>query len=388
MDMTLILETLKQNLLSPIPMCFALGIFSKLIHGGIKIPKEFYYAISIYLLMSIGIIGGHELAHEYQVNGVARIWKPALVTLLLGCITPLSAYCVLRYVGRFSIADAAGIAAHYGSTSAVTFIVANDYVTNQGQMVDPYLPTLVTILECPGIAVALVIGAIAMSMEKKAQAEKESSSNAGDEDGGKIWTALHEVLTGQSLMLMVGLLVIGFISTMIMPESKFKVFEEFFYNKNQIFRGALCIFLLEMGLVTGERLGDLLKVGPFLVAFGVIMPLIHGFAGAYLGMLAGMSMGGCAVLAAIVSSASYIAAPPAVRLSLPEANPTLSMTASLGITFPFNIAFGIPIYFWMAGALGAPHVMRPTETKPAAAVAPAAGAPAAGTPAAPAEGKH
>jgi hypothetical protein len=122
----------------------------------------------------------------------------------------------------------------------------------------------------------------------------------------------------------------------------FYPFHEFFYAKGMIFRGALCIFLLEMGLVSGERLRDLLKVGPFLVAFGVLMPLFHGFLGAWMGKMAGMNLGGCTVLAAIVSSASYIAAPPAVRLTLPEANPTYSITAALAITFPFNIAFGIP----------------------------------------------
>ena len=146
---------------------------------------------------------------------------------------------------------------------------------------------------------------------------------------------------------------IGFISTLVMPEKKFEVFKEFFYNKNMLFRGSLCIFLLEMGLVTGERLKDLLKVGPFLIAFGVLVPLLHGFLGVCLGHLAGMNLGGCTILGAIVSSASYIAAPPAVRLTLPQANPTLSMTAALGITFPFNIAIGIPIYFWMAKSIGA-----------------------------------
>lgn len=390
MDVALIFKTLSENLLTPIPMCFALGIFSKLIRGGIKIPKEFYYAISTYLLMSIGIIGGHELAYEYKANGVTRIWQPALITLLLGCMTPVSAYCALRYIGRFSIPDAAGIAAHYGSTSAVTFIVANDYVASQNQAVDPYLPTLVTILECPGIAVALVIGAMGMSMQKRSEAEEAAGAQVDDEHASKIRDALHEVLTGQSLMLMVGLLIIGFISTLVMPEKKFLVFEEFFYNKNQIFRGCLCIFLLEMGLVTGERLADLLKVGPFLVGFGIIMPIIHGFAGVYFGKLAGMNMGGCAVLGAIVSSASYIAAPPAVRLSLPEANPTLSMTASLGITFPFNIALGIPLYFAMASSIGAPLVtLKSPGSQPyPAAVAPAPGTRASGAPAAAAEETH
>ena len=139
----------------------------------------------------------------------------------------------------------------------------------------------------------------------------------------------------------------------VFQTSPFFPFYSFFLAKGMIFRGALCIFLLEMGLVAGERLKDLLKVGPFLVAFGILIPIFHGFLGAYLGHLAGMNLGGCTVFAAIVSSASYIAAPPAVRLTLPEANPTLSITASLAITFPFNIAFGIPIYYAMAQWLGA-----------------------------------
>jgi hypothetical protein len=146
---------------------------------------------------------------------------------------------------------------------------------------------------------------------------------------------------------------IGFISTLFMDEKAFQPFYDFFQSKGMLFRGALCIFLLEMGLVAGERLGDLVKVGPFLVAFGIVMPLIHGFFGAYLGHLAGLNLGGCTVLAAIVASASYIAAPPAVRLTLPEANPTYSITAALAITFPFNIAFGIPIYYEIAKWLGA-----------------------------------
>ncbi len=351
------LKSLCENLLTPIPMCFALGIFSKLIHGGIKIPKELYYSISIYLLMSIGIIGGHELAHEFQAHGISTIWKPALATLFLGCLTPIIAYSVLRYVGRLRIADAAGIAAHYGSTSAVTYIVADGFANDRGHKPDGYLPTLVTILECPGIAIALVIGAVALGMQKQAEAAAKNATDDKDDahkqPGGNLWEALHEVITGQSLMLMVGLLVIGFIATFTMPEAKFKPFEDFFYNKNMIFRGALCIFLLEMGLVTGERLVDLIKVGPFLIAFGIIVPLFHGFLGAWFGYMAGMNLGGCTVLAAIVSSASYIAAPPAVRLTLPEANPTLSMTAALAITFPFNIALGMPIYYWMAQTIGA-----------------------------------
>ncbi len=380
MDLSKILHTLGEQLLSPIPMCFALGIFCKLVHGGIKIPKDLYYAISIYLLMSIGFIGGHELAKEYAEHGISTIWMPALATLFLGCLTPITSYVVLRKLGGMSIADSAGIAAHYGSTSAVTYAVADAFANQAGSTPNGFLPTLVTILECPGIAIALAMGVVFSQMqrahEKAELADYSSEPNGtnghngngngnGEHGGGRFWEALHEVVTGQSLMLMAGLLVIGFVSTQFVPGAttvdphthkptgSFAPFFDFFYSKNMIFRGALCIFLLEMGLVAGERLADLLKVGPFLIAFGVLMPLFHGFLGAWFGSLAGLNAGGCTVFAAIVSSASYIAAPPAVRLTLPEANPTYSITAALAITFPFNIAFGIPIYYHMARMVGA-----------------------------------
>ena len=169
-QMSRILESLERNLLTPIPLCFVLGIICTRIHGGIKIPKELYYSIAIFLLMSIGFIGGHELAHEYQEHGVATIWKPALATLFLGCLTPITSYVVLRYLGGMSIADSAGIAAHYGSTSAVTYAVANSFVEQTQHPADSFLPTLVTLLECPGIAIALVIGAALSAKERATRA--------------------------------------------------------------------------------------------------------------------------------------------------------------------------------------------------------------------------
>ena len=347
-----IVASLERNLLTPIPLCFVLGVFCKLIHGGIKIPKELYLSISIFLLMSIGFVGGHELANEYRQHGIGTVWKPAVVTLFLGCLTPIICYLVLRYLGRMSIADSAGIAAHYGSTSAVTYAVANSFVEHSHHPANSFLPTLVTILECPGIAVALVLGAW---LSGKEQAKKAALTGIPARES-RLGEALYEVVTGQSIMLMAGLLVIGFIATTFLSQAELKSFDpfyEFFNTKGMIFKGVLCIFLLEMGLVAGDRLSDLSKVGPFLLAFGILMPLVNGFLGAYCGHLAGLNLGGCTVFAAIVASASYIAAPPAVRLTLPEANPTYSITAALAITFPFNIALGIPIYYEMAKWLGA-----------------------------------
>ncbi len=359
MDLANIGRSLEANLLAPIPLCFALGVFCKLIHGGVKIPKDLYYSISIYLLMAIGFIGGHELA------GVSprEIYKPALVTFVLGCLTPLSAFAALYYLGRFSVADSAGIAAHYGSTSAVTFAVAQQFAEKQGNgdptiTIDKYIQTLVTVLECPGIAVALLLGAAILAKQKRATPVAGRADADRDEAAPGVGAALYEVVTGQSLMLMAGLLAIGFIATKAGEEKNLAPFVDFFSPKRPIFRGALCVFLLEMGLVAGERLADLKKAGPFLIGFGIALPILHGCLGAWLGVAAGMHVGTAAIFAAIVSSASYIAAPPAVRLTLPEANPTLSITASLAVTFPFNIALGIPLYFalakWFAGAGATP----------------------------------
>jgi hypothetical protein len=274
-----------------------------------------------------------ELAHASFDSIIA----PAGVTLLLGCITPLSTYAVMRYVGRFGTSDAAGMAAHYGSVSAVTFIAAQQFMQRVGAPAEGFMPTLLTLLESPGIHIALALGAIQRNKQRLA-----SGGNTGAH--GSIKEVLHEVLTGRTMILLVGGLIVGY----FMGESGWKAVSPFFDSG---FKGALMLFLLEMGIVAGDRLGDLKKVGPFLLAFGVIMPLIHGAIGVVLGEWAGLSPSGAAVLGTMAASASYIAAPPAVRLTLPEANPTYSLTAALAITFPFNILAGIPIYYSLAQAI-------------------------------------
>jgi len=313
------LEILKTNLLSPIVLAFALGVAARLLRSELRLPKDLYSALSIYLLFAIGLKGGVELSHA----SYAAIAAPAAVTLLLGCITPVSSYLVLRYLGRFNDADSAAIAAHYGSVSAVTFIAAQTFVTAMGATPEGFMPTLLTLLESPGIHIALAIGALKIGHHRPTR------------------EILHEVLTGRTMILLVGGLLVGF----LIGEDGWTGVAPFFDGG---FKGALTLFILEMGIVAAERLGDLRKVGAFLLAFGVGMPLVHGAMGAALGSLAGLSVGGSTVLAAMAASASYIAAPPAARLNLPTANPTYYLTASLVITFPFNVTVGIPIYYWLA----------------------------------------
>jgi hypothetical protein len=316
-------DILRQNLLSPIALAFALGMLARLARSEFQLPKEVYGGLSIFLLFAIGLHGGVELAHA----SFATIAAPAGATLVLGVLTPISSYLVLRHLGRFGVQDAAGIAAHYGSVSAVTFIAAQQFTKAMGVEPEGFMPTLLTMLEAPGIAVALTIGAL--------------RSQAGHRPIGE---TLHEVLTGRTMVLLVGGLVIGFVT----GDANWQAIAPVFDTKGAVFKGVLCLFLLEMGVVAGSRLGDLRKVGPFLLGFGVLMPIAHGAAGAWLGSLAGLGVGGATVLGTMAASASYIAAPPAVRLTLPEANPTYYLTAALAITFPFNLLAGIPLYFRVA----------------------------------------
>ena len=316
-------EILHQNLLSPIALAFVLGLVARLIKSEFALPKEIYAGLSIYLLFALGLHGGAELAHA----GIREIAWAAVVTLLIGCITPLTSYGVLRKVGRFGAADSAAIAAHYGSVSAVTFIAASQFAKALGAEPEGFMPTLLTLLESPGIHIALAIGAIRTGAPDRPVRE-----------------TLHEVLTGRTMVLLVGGLLVG----LLMGAKNWEAISGFYDTKGAVFKGALCLFLLEMGVVAGSRLGDLKKVGPFLLAFGTIMPLLHGALGVWLGSLAGLSVGGATVLGAMASSASYIAAPPAVRVTLPEANPTYYLTLALAITFPFNLLVGIPVYFRLA----------------------------------------
>lgn len=310
---------LATNLLSPVVLAFGLGIVARLIRSEFHLPKDLYSSLSIYLLFALGLKGGVELSHADMSQFVA----PAGVTLLLGCITPITSYFVLRRLGRFDAANAAAIAAHYGSVSAVTFIAAQTFVTAMGEKSEGFMPTLLTLLESPGIHIALFIGVL----------------NTGT--GRPMRETLHEVLTGRTMVLLVGGLIVG----VLMGEKQWHAVQPFFEGG---FKGALTLFLLEMGIVAADRIGDLRKVGGFLMAFGILMPLVHGALGVALGTWAGLSAGGSTILGAMAASASYIAAPPAARMNLPSANPTFYLTSALAITFPFNVVAGIPMYYALA----------------------------------------
>ena len=322
------LEILKSNILSPIVLAFLLGIVTKLLRSELSLPKDLYSSLSIYLLLALGLKGGVELS-ESSVHAIAL---PAAATILVGCITPLSAYILLRKLGRFSSVDSAALAAHYGSVSAVTFIAATQFVTNMGAKPEGFMPTLLTLLESPGIHIALAIGAL-----KRAKVQASSGAAVARSKA----SIFHEIFTARSMILLVGGLIIG----LLMGAHGYEPIKPFFETG---FKGALVLFLLEMGIIAGSRISDLKRVGVPLVALGILLPILHGLLGVVAGHWSGLSAGGATVLGAMAASASYIAAPPAVRMTLPEANPTYYLTASLVVTFPFNLVVGIPLYYQIA----------------------------------------
>ena len=229
----------------------------------------------------------------------------------------------MRYFGKLGVEDSAAVAAHYGSVSVVTFLAAGEAVKRSGVEMEGYLPALVALLEVPGIIVALLF------------------ANRSGTGGGSWKKALHEVATGKSIVLLVGGLIIGWLC----GPAKLADVQPFFATT---FKGALCIFMIELGLAAGKRLRDVRLAGVRLLILGCVIPVLHGTVGVLAGLFVGLSPGGASVLGAMAGSASYIAAPAAVRVALPRANPAYYLTLALGITFPFNLAFGIPLFQYLA----------------------------------------
>src|SRR5574343_208566 len=305
----------------PVILFFLLGLLAGLARSDLMIPAVLYESLSIFLLLAIGLKGGVELARQ----SLAELLLPALVIVGIGAALPLIAFPVLQRLGRLSRADAASVAAHYGSVSVVTFAVGAAYLANLGQDYEGYMVVFLVLLEFP----ALMIG---VWLAKRGQ---------GDSSRGKV---LHEVFAGKSIVLLVGGLLIGWMA----GAEGLKPLDKVFFD---LFKGLLAIFLLEMGLVAASRIGDLKRVVAFLLGFAIAMPVFAGLLGALTGSLLGLSVGGTALLATLYASASYIAAPAAMLIAVPEANPALSIGASLGVTFPFNLVVGIPTYYWLSSQL-------------------------------------
>ena len=314
------LDLLRANLLSPVVLAFFLGAIAVWVKSDLQFPKEVYAALSIYLLLAIGFKGGQRLAE----TPLAMIAVPMMVTVALGVLTPAIAYAASRWAGRLSVVDSAALAAHYGSVSAVTFAASLSFLDTKQVPYEGFMPALVAVLEVPAIVIAVVIARVA------GRAEGDAPTSWG--------TVLHEVLSGRSIVLLVGGLLIGYVSD---PRAIERV-SPFFVD---LFHGVLVLFLLDMGIVAAERLREVGRGAWFLAGLGTAVPVVNGLLGALAGHAAGLSMGGTTVLGVMTASASYIAAPAAVRVALPRANPAYYLTAAIGITFPFNLTIGIPLVY-------------------------------------------
>jgi uncharacterized protein len=324
------LDALLQNLTSPPLLFFFLGLFATRVRSDLTIPEQVGKALSLYLVLAIGFKGGVQL----RVEGVGTdVAIGVVVAILLSALLPLLAYVLLRTTTRVGKVDAAAVAGHYGSVSVVTFLAGTAFLDLLGVTAEAFMVTLLAIMEAPGIIVAII-------MARRVMASASDSTSAGHREGyGGI---LRESFTNGSLLLLLGALVIGVVSG---PGGLEQV-EGFIVTP---FTGVLMLFLLDMGIVAGRRLGEVRVLGPAVVVFGVVMALIGGVIGVLVGAGIGLSLGGATLLGVLSGSASYIAAPATIRLAVPEANPSLYLTLSLGVTFPFNIIAGIPLYYALAG---------------------------------------
>ena len=313
-----------QNLLSPVVLAFVLGLVAALARSDLSIPEAMAKGLSIYLLFAIGLKGGVEVA----ATGLnAQIGLGLVVGVILSAALPLLAYALLRLMSGLDEVNAAAVAGHYGSISIVTFVAASSLLQSVGVTFEGWLVAVAAVMEAPAILTALWL------------ASRAASHGNGNGNGGMPW---REISLNGSIVLLIGAFFIGWA---VGPAGMAEV-EGFFISP---FKGILCLFLLDMGLVAGRGLRNSAHhLRPGLVGFGILMPVIGGLIGAIAGWLIGLSTGGVAILATLSASASYIAVPAAMRVALPRANPAIYLTLALGVTFPFNLAFGITLYLLMA----------------------------------------
>ena len=313
---------LMSNLLSVPVLVFTLGVLAALFRSDARLPDPVYQAISIFLLFGIGLKGGHSL----KSIAFSDFISPALAVLVVGSLIPAIAFFSLRLVRNLSSADRGAFAAHYGSTSLVTFTAGLLFLENRAISVEPYATALLTLMEIPGIVVGIYLG------------------SRGLKESVKWRETLIETLTGKTIILLVGGLFVGYFTS----EIGYAKVTPFFIDLQS---GALTLFLLHLGFIAGGQMGQLKSAGVSIAIFSIVFPIVAGALGVMAGTLAGLSVGGAAILGILAASASYIAAPAAVSLGLPTANGSLALFASIGITFPFNLLVGIPLYLEIAEKL-------------------------------------
>jgi hypothetical protein len=308
------LQLALENLTSVSVLVFALGFIAARFKSDIRIPEPVYQIISVYLLFGIGLKGGVALRNS-SASGLAQ---PLIATILLGTLIPILAFIALKLIKNLSEIDRGAISAHYGSTSLVTFTAALVFLENAQVSYEGFATALLTVMEVPGIIVGIFLATRHLN-------RKVSWSES-----------LQEAILGKTVVLLVGGLIIGAIS----GDAGYEKVAPFFVN---ILPGILALFLMHLGFLAGSKAHAIKEVGPGLAIFAIAFPIFAGTLGVIGGALSGLSVGGATILGVLCASASYIAAPAAVQIAIPEANPSLSITSSLAITFPFNLLIGIPL---------------------------------------------
>jgi hypothetical protein len=315
-------ELALSNLASAGVLAFVFGFIAARIKSDVRVPEQIYQFLSIYLLFGIGLKGGHSL----KSVTFEEVFAPAVTTIVAGALIPVFAYLSLRLIRTLSVVDRGSIAAHYGSTSLVTFSAALLFLESNSIYVEGFAPALLTLMEIPGLIVGIYLGSRTPGTTVK-------------------WSeTLKEVLLGKTVLLLFGGLFIGAVST----NEGYEKVSPFFVG---LLSGLLVLFLLHLGYLAGFNFSEVRKVGKPLIVFGLLFPVIVGVMGVALGSAIGLSVGGSTVLGVLCASASYIAAPAAVGVALPKANATLALMSSIGVTFPFNLIIGIPVYYKAAQLL-------------------------------------
>ncbi len=342
-----ILGLIQSNLLTPIVLFFIFGVVAARIKSDLKIPDAISEFLPIYLLAAIGLHGGIEMRN----TGFETMLIPMLVAIGLSLLFTLNHYQILRRLGKFNLFDSYALASTYGAVGAVTFSVGLSFLKNQGVTSEGYIAAILAVLEPVAFILAIFLTNIAVSKQIKTKKESlgeiqmESELEMGiSETKTNLKQVLHESITGKAIVILLGSIIIGY----MIGEEGFSSISIVF---DELFTGAIVIFLIEMGIIAGQRLDDIKKVGVFLIAFSILMPTFNGIIGVLIATALGLSLGGAVMFGLLLASASFIAAPAVLRHAIPQAKPSLYITSALGITFPYNIIVLLPIMFMISAIL-------------------------------------
>lgn len=346
------IDLIQANILTPVVLFFILGMVAARIKSDLKIPEAISEFLPIYLLAAIGLHGGLEMRR----TGFESMLVPLLVAIALSLAMTLNHYQILRRLGKFNIFDSYALASTYGAVGAVTFSVGLSFLKNQGISSEGYITAILASLEPLAFILAIFLTNMAVSKQMRAKKraitknESEAISTQDESDifveppKKKLAAVLRESITGKAIVILLGSIVIGY----LIGENGFAPIKFVFED---LFTGAIVIFLIEMGIIAGQRLDDVRKVGIFLVGFAVIMPTANGIIGVAVATSLGLSVGGAVMFGLLLASASFIAAPAVLRHAIPQAKPSLYITSALGITFPYNIIVLLPVMLVVSSVL-------------------------------------